>query len=130
MNAKLNRMTSRILIATMLAFTMPLQTAQAGMVGTEQLVAGVTQAERDRVIAFLEREDVRRALESQGVSSADAEARVAALTDAEIIEMNDRIDQLPAGGDVLGILFAVFVILLVTDIIGFTKVFPFTRSIR
>ena len=25
---------------------------------------------------------------------------------------------------------AVFVILLVTDILGFTKVFPFTRSIR
>ncbi len=130
MNARLNRMTSRILIATMLAFTLPLQTVQAGMVGTEQLVAGVTQAERGRVIAFLQREDVRRALETQGVSGVDAESRVAALTDAEIIEINDRIDQLPAGGDVLGILFAVFVILLVTDIIGFTKVFPFTRSIR
>lgn len=130
MNTRLNRMTSRILIASMLAFTVPLQTVQAGMVGTEQLVAGVTQAERGRVLAFLEREDVRRALESQGVSSADAEARVAALTDAEIIEMNNRIDQLPAGGDVLGILFAVFVILLVTDIIGFTKVFPFTRPMR
>jgi hypothetical protein len=130
MNTKLNRMTSRILIATMLAFTVPLQTVQAGMVGTEQLVAGVTQAERSRVIAFLEREDVRRALESQGVSGADAEARVAALTDAEIIEMNNRIDQLPAGGDVLGVLFAVFIILLITDVIGVTKVFPFTRSIR
>ena len=130
MNTRLNRMTSRILIASMLAFTVPLQTVQAGMVGTEQLVAGVTQAERGRVLAFLEREDVRRALESQGVSGADAEARVAALTDAEIIEINNKIDQLPAGGDVLGVLFAVFVILLVTDIIGFTKVFPFTRPMR
>ena len=42
-----------------------------------------------------------------------------------------RIDQLPAGGDsVLGVLLVVFVILLITDILGFTRIFPFTRSMR
>ena len=41
-----------------------------------------------------------------------------------------RIDQAPAGGDILGVLFTVFIVLLVTDILGLTKVFPFTRSVR
>ena len=36
----------------------------------------------------------------------------------------------PAGGDILGLVFTVFIILLVTDILGLTKVFPFTRSVR
>jgi len=31
---------------------------------------------------------------------------------------------------VLGILFAVFIILLITDILGLTKIFPFTRPVR
>ena len=39
-------------------------------------------------------------------------------------------DQLPAGAGVIGILFAVFIVLLVTDILGFTKIFPFTRPIK
>ena len=52
------------------------------------------------------------------------------MSDEEISELNGRIDQLPAGGDILGIIFTVFIILLVTDILGLTKVFPFTRSIR
>jgi hypothetical protein len=52
------------------------------------------------------------------------------MTDDEVRSIAGRIDSLPAGGDVLGILFTVFIVLLVTDILGFTKVFPFTRSIR
>ena len=54
-----------------------------------------------------------------------------ALTDAEAQQMVTQIDQAPAGAsDVVGILFTIFIILLVTDILGLTKVFPFTRSVR
>lgn len=131
MNPKLKRITSQLMIATLLGFTLPVQTAQAGMVGTQQLLPAPAQAERARLDAFLARDDVRRAMEAQGVSVAEARDRVAALSDAEVADLNARIDQLPAGGDsVLGILFAIFIILLVTDILGFTKVFPFTRSMR
>ena len=41
-----------------------------------------------------------------------------------------QIDSAPAGAGIVGTLFTVFVILLVTDILGLTKVFPFTRPIR
>jgi hypothetical protein len=55
---------------------------------------------------------------------------VDALTDEEVQKVAGKLDKMPAGGDVIGILFTIFVILLVTDILGFTKVFPFTRSIK
>jgi hypothetical protein len=66
----------------------------------------------------------------QGVTPQAALERVAAMSDAEVAQLAGRIEQAPAGGDVLGILFTVFIVLLVTDIMGFTKVFPFTRSVR
>lgn len=52
------------------------------------------------------------------------------MSDGEVAQLAQRVDQAPAGAGVVGVLFTLFVILLVTDILGFTKVFPFTRAIR
>lgn len=109
--------------------------ANAQVVPTDALVqqdapAGTAADSRVRVNAFFAREDVRQAMVKEGVNPADAQSRVDAMSDDEIRALDGRIAQAPAGGDVLGVIFAVFVILLVTDILGFTKVFPFTRSIR
>lgn len=79
---------------------------------------------------FLARDDVRQAMQAQGVSPLSAAERVNAMSDMEVAQLAGRINQAPAGGDVLGILFTVFIVLLVTDIMGLTKVFPFTRSVR
>ena len=68
-------------------------------------------------------------LEKLGVNATDARDRVASLTDEDAARLAGQIDQAPAGGIIEVILF-VFFVLLVTDILGFTKVFPFTRSIR
>ena len=78
----------------------------------------------------VDRDDLAAALQARGVSTDELRARVNALTDAEAAQLTAQIDAAPAGGDVLGLLFTIFVILLVTDILGFTKVFPFTRSLR
>ena len=59
-----------------------------------------------------------------------AQARVNAMSDEEVTQLAGRIDQAPAGGDILGLMFTVFIVLLVTDILGLTKVYPFTRSVR
>ena len=70
-------------------------------------------------------------LQNLGIAKADAQARVAALTDDEAATLAGRIDSLPAGGDgVIGSLIFVFLVLLVTDILGFTKVFPFTHAVK
>ena len=120
------RCLARLLIVCTVTLGMPLP-ASAEIVTTDQLYAS---AERDRVRSFLDRADVQAQLQSLGGDPAAARARVDALTDDEAAQIAGHIDQLPAGGSILGVLFAVFIILLITDILGLTKVFPFTRSVR
>lgn len=124
----------RLFVCTLVAafsFVGFTQTVQAAMIGTEQ-VAAVENAKQNqaRIVAALERPDVVAQLEQFGVSKADAQARVAVMTDEEAAMLAEQIETLPAGGDVLGALLLVFFVLLVTDILGLTKVFPFTRSVR
>lgn len=125
MNA-FNRAVARLLILCTLGLGLPLP-ASAGIVTTDQITAG---AERDRVRDFMAREDVRAQMESLGVDANSVRERVDAMTDEEVSKLAGRIDQMPAGAGIVGVLFAVFIILLVTDILGLTKVFPFTRSVR
>jgi len=124
----------RLIASTLvLSCTLMSMPVHALIVPTEALVeaeAGDTSGQRARIDAFFAREDVRLALVQQGVDPQAALARVAAMSDAEAAQLAGRIEQAPAGGEVLGILFTLFIVLLVTDILGFTKVFPFTRSIR
>jgi len=132
MNTRLMRITSRLLIASVLSLALPIQAVQAGMIGADQVVSSSShaQTERERIRTFLDRADVSEQLQAQGIDANTAKARVAALTDEEVLKVAGKMDQMPAGGDILGILFTVFVILLVTDILGLTNVFSFTRSAR
>jgi hypothetical protein len=108
--------------------------AHADIVPTDALLAPLTSpadgADRARVSAFFARDDVRQTLVGQGVDADAAVARVNAMSDAEVAQLAGRIDTAPAGGEIIGVLFTVFIVLLVTDILGLTKVFPFTRSVR
>ena len=110
-----------------LSLVLPLP-ARAGMVATESVL------ERERITTLLERADVQAQLRAYGVSPADVKARVAALTDAEAAALVAQIDELPAGGDgvgaLIGALLIVFLVLLITDILGLTKVFPFTKPMK
>lgn len=126
----LNRAIVSILVCSTALLGTPL-TAQAGVVSSGEAFSSIQQSEaRAKVNAVLAREDVRSVLSARGLSAEQAEQRVKAMTDAEVTLLAGRIDQLPAGGDVLGLLFTVFIVLLVTDILGLTKVFSFTRGIR
>lgn len=122
----LKRWLSSLLIVCMAGLGVPMP-ASAGIVTTDQVAS---TAQRERVRSFLDRQEVRAKLEALGVDAQAAQARVDALTDQEANDLAARIDQLPAGGDLLGVVFTIFIILLVTDILGLTKVFPFTRSVR
>ena len=125
-----NRLLATALIPCITLAGVPL-TAQASIISTEQaMVTPAGDTSRERVAAFLARDDVRTELQAQGVSADDAIARVQAMSDAEVAQLADRVDQAPAGAGVVGVLFSIFLILLVTDILGLTKVFPFTRAVR
>ena len=130
-HSRFMRWTSRVVMLTMLTMGLPLQPAFANIVETDQAVSRELAAQdRAKINAFLDRKDVVAQLQQQGVSPVDAKARVAALTDDEAHAIAGKLDQLPAGGDVLGALLFVFIVLLVTDILGFTSVFPFTHPIN
>ena len=133
MNIRFVRIISRITVAAMLYVSVPFTpVSEAAIVTTDQLaMAAAGETARDHIRTFLERDEVRAELQAHGVSAADARARVDTMTDEEAQRIAGRLDTLPAGGtDLLGVAFAVFIILLITDILGLTKVFPFTRSAR
>lgn len=106
--------------------------AQAARIGTATLAEQASASEaRERIDALLERADVRAELERLGVDPAQAEQRVAALSDAEAQRLAGRIEELPNGGSIIGAAVFIFLVLLVTDILGFTDVFPFvTKTAR
>jgi hypothetical protein len=113
--------------------------AQAATISTQEIAAAQTAPSnsmnadeaRAHIDATLARADLQAAFEQRGVDLAQVKARVAALTNSEAQSLATQIDQAPAGAsDILGALIFIFVLLLVTDILGLTKVFPFTRSIR
>lgn len=111
-----------------------IRSVQAGMISTETALAAQTnEAARAQVTAFLAREDVKQAMTTQGVATAEVATRVATLSDAEIALIADEIDRLPAGaslGTVVGAVLFIFVVLLITDILGYTKVFSFVQPMR
>ncbi len=124
------RRTISVLAAVCIAGSSLLAPAYATTISTEQLAATALTANHQRLHAALDRADLTAALQARGVSVEALRDRVGALTDAEAAQVLAQIDQAPAGGDVLGIIFTVFIVLLVTDVLGVTKVFPFTRSVR
>lgn len=108
-----------------------LQVAQATLIPTDQFAAASDNAAaRDKVKQSLSRPELARQLESMGVSVDEARLRVDALTPEELARVTDQADRLPAGGDFFGTVGAIFIILLITDILGLTKIFPFTRAQR
>lgn len=125
------RWVSRMVIVSMVAMGVPVQSASASIVETDQVNShALAMQDRARISAMFDRQDVLAQLQQQGVTPAEAKARISALTDEEAHAIAGKLDQLPAGGDIIGVLFTVFIILLVTDILGYTKVFSFTRSIK
>ncbi|OYY80156.1 MAG: hypothetical protein B7Y34_06350, partial [Methylophilales bacterium 16-45-9] len=85
--------------------------------------------DRSRIVAALSREDVQAAMVARGIDPAQAQGRVAAMTDEEASVVASQLDTAPAGG-IIGVIVLIFLVLLLTDILGFTKVYPFTRSVR
>ncbi|TXS89879.1 hypothetical protein FV139_19325 [Parahaliea maris] len=119
--------TARVLMlfqALILICATTLSTAQAAVMSTPDYVSESTREARlAQVNALLLREDVSQQLVALGVSQEDAMARVAALSPAELQQLGQRMDQLPAGSGILGLIGAVFVVLLILELVGVINIF-------
>lgn len=99
--------------------------AWSGVVTTDQLIQQQHAVDRERLVTLLDRDQVREQLVERGVDPDFAKQRIAALSDAQVEQLNAEIDQLPAGSGVVGILVAVLLVLVILDIIGVTNIFSF-----
>lgn len=133
---KMIKPVSYILLLSFILLDFSVQTAKAQMIGTTTVIAAQQQeANRERVTAFLGRDDVQRVMMQRGVDAAEAQKRVASLSNSELSKIANAMDQLPSGGDsgvgtLIGALLFIFVVLLITDIVGLTHVFPFVSHKR
>jgi len=126
---------SKLVLSFILSITLLTQTSWAQIASTEALFNQTeTSSSKEKIIQFTARQDVAKILEQMDVDPKTIEERVAAMTNEEATRFAQEIDTLPAGSDALGSLIGaavfVFVVLLITDILGLTKVFNFTRSVR
>jgi cobalamin biosynthesis protein CobD/CbiB len=120
-------------VVTMLLMCLRVQTVRAAIIKTETVLTQSTVNDvRENLNQFLKREDVQAIMTAQGISPVEAIARVDSLSDDEIMQIADKLDQLPAGGtSTIGVIVIasviVFIVLLITDILGFTDIFTFVK---
>ena len=132
---KIIKPVSFFLVFSFLLLDFSVQSAKAQMIDTSTAMAvQKEEASRERVAAFLGREDVQQVMVQHGVDAVEAQKRVASLSDSELTKISQAMEQLPAGGDglgaVIGAVVLIFLVLLITDILGFTNVFSFVNSRR
>lgn len=126
---------SFFLVFSFLLLDFSVQAARAQMIDTNTVIAvQKEETSRERVAAFLGRDDVRQVMVRHGVDAVEAQKRVASLSDAELAKISQAMDQLPAGGSAVGVIvgasLVIFLVLLITDILGFTTVFSFVNPQR
>ena len=98
--------------------------AAAGIVGTAEAVSAVQQQDhRAAVQDVLARADVREQMVGLGVDPAEVDARIAALTDAEVATLATGLEGAPAGGDALAVIGIVFVVLMILEFTGVIDIF-------
>ncbi len=124
---------SLFMAAMMLLIAVPYQPLLAAMVPTGATIYDNKAEEaRDHLKSLISRNDIRKSLLSQGIDPDEAKIRVESLSDSEAIAVADQIERLPAGGSAIGVIIGaaliVFLVLLATDILGYTDVFPFVKK--
>jgi hypothetical protein len=113
-----------VVLATSM-FAASLQSAAyGGVISTQQYLTAVDrEATRQRIDAVLAREEVRSRLEQYGVEPASVDERIAALTDQELQLLATNLENMPAGGNLLGVAGVVFIVLLILELVGVIDIF-------
>ena len=117
----------------MFALAGPYQAAVAALIPTEVASDSAKVAlARENIKNFMARQDSQNLLIAKGISPEEAKARIDSLTDAEVLMVSQHIESMPAGGNAVGVIVGaillVFIILLITDLLGLTNVFPFVKK--
>ena len=126
------RFVSILMASLMFLIAVPYQSIFAAIIATDVTIdSNRAQKSRDDIKNFIARENVKNHLIAQGLDPAEVKSRIDSLTDSEAIALADKIEQLPSGGSAIGVIVGaaliVFLVLLITDILGYTDIFPFVK---
>ena len=120
--------TVRVFLARLVSITLIgasfVQSSSAGMIGTDYLIDQEMHAEAvNRIELLLARDAVAAELEALGVDAEAVSERLRGLSHSELVMLEAQLDQQIAGGDALGVIGAVFLVLLILELVGVTDVF-------
>lgn len=127
---------SLFLVSALLSLSVQAAPGKLQMLPTLNVVEDTALSmERQNLLTFMQDERVSKELIKLGVNPIEAANRVSTLSHSEVLALSEQIAQARAGGDfgvgsLIGAAVFVFIVLLITDILGYTKVFPFTRSVN
>lgn len=97
----------------------------AGTIDTPEIaMQAELQMQRDDVRSIMARADVRDAMLGYGVSASDIDTRINNLTESELLQIQNQMAQLPAGGSAVGVVLGIILIFVLLDVLGATDVFP------
>ena len=127
------RFMSILMASLMFLIAVPYQSIFAAMITTDVTVESAkAQKSREDLKQLIARENVEKYLIAQGIDPLEVKSRIDSLTDAEAIALADQMEELPAGGGAVGIILGaavvVFLVLLITDLLGYSDIFPFIKA--
>lgn len=103
--------------------------ASAAVFSSEQVIANQQfNFNKQQVLSYVDSAEVQNKLIELGVSPADAKQRIANMTAEELSALNSQMNEMPAGG-IVGVVVTVLVVVVVTDLMGLTDVYPFINPI-
>ena len=125
---------SKLVLSFVLSLSLFTQVLSAQVASTDAILGqSAVASSKEKLVQIISREDVAKRFQELGVDSKAIEARIASMTDEEASKVAHQIDTLPAGADaggsIIGAIIFIFIVLLITDILGVTKVFNFTKPI-
>ena len=123
---------SIFMASLMFLIAVPYQSIFAAMITTDVAVESErAEKSREDLKQLISRENIEKYLIAQGIDPVEVKSLIDTLTDAEAIALAVKIEELPAGGSAIGVIVGaaliVFLVLLVTDILGYTDIFPFVK---
>jgi len=118
-----------LMIGVMLSLQLPMA-AQAAMVSTSEMMPSTTLSmDRAGLIEQLQKKELQNQMIGLGVDPAMVISRVENMTEAEVISLNEKIQEMPAGEGILGLIVLLFIVFIITDALGVTDVFNFVHPL-
>jgi hypothetical protein len=119
------------MLSLMTFLCMQMAPLQAAMVDNDALIAQTQQqVTKQEVLSKLDRQEVQDKLVAMGVNLDDAKQRINQMNDQELAQIQQDFDEMPAGSGLIGAALVIFIVLVVTDMLGATDVFGFVHDIN